>query len=61
MPLSYRGTHYQSTAIAQPSGETHFSGCYRGVNITIKTTPSIIRPETAIGLKYRGASYLKLD
>lgn len=43
------------------ASESMMTGKYRGVRSSIPVPQIYVRPHAAIGLKYRGVSYLKLS
>lgn len=60
MRLAYRGAEYD---VATPATDDTVNGCvgkYRGITVTVSQPRAIVNPSSAIGLRYRGASYLKL-
>lgn len=60
MELSYRGQRYEMDATNIDSTESSLSGRYRGASVSFRIPQLPIQPASAVGLRYRGSSYLKL-
>lgn len=60
MKLTYRAANYETISSCLDGASPVAIGQYRNTATLIRLPATLVRPEQAIGLQYRGTAYLKL-